>query len=53
MMETADYVKIIQADLSRNDFTQHGLHLYISGKEKMAKLLGDNILTYSMEQSPS
>jgi len=43
MMETVDYVKIIQADLSRNDFTQHGLHLNISGKEKMAKLLGDNI----------
>ena len=43
MMETVDYVKIIRADLSRNDFTQHGLHLNISGKEKMAKLLGDNI----------
>ena len=42
-METVDYVKIIQADLSRNDFTQHGLHLNISGKEKMAKLLGYNI----------
>jgi len=43
MMETVDYVKIIQADLCRNDFTQHGLHLNISGKEKMAKLLRDNI----------
>jgi len=43
MVETLDYVKIIQADLSRNDFTQHGLHLNISGKEKMAKLLEDNI----------
>jgi len=42
-METVDYVKIIQADLSRNDFTQHGLHVNISGKEKMGKLLGDNI----------
>jgi hypothetical protein len=43
MVEIADYVKIIQADLSRNDFTQHGLHLNFSGKEKMAKLLRDNI----------
>jgi len=43
MVETVDYVKIIQADLSRNDFTRHGLHLNIPGKEKMAKLLGDNI----------
>ena len=28
--------KIIQANLSRNDFTHHGLHLNISGKKRMA-----------------
>jgi len=43
MVKTADNAKIIQADLSRNDFTHHGLHLNTSGKEKMAKLIGDNI----------
>jgi hypothetical protein len=43
MMKTADKVKIIQGNLSRNDFTFHGLHLNISGKEKMAELIGKNI----------
>jgi hypothetical protein len=54
IMETVDYMKIIQVDLSRNDFTQLGLHLNISGKEKMTKLLGDNIqeLMSSKEEKP-
>jgi hypothetical protein len=43
MMKTVDNVKIIQANLSRNDFTLHGSHLNISGKEKMAELIGENI----------
>jgi hypothetical protein len=43
VVKTADNVKIIQADLSRNDFIHHGLHVNTSGKEKMAKLIGDNI----------
>ena len=38
MVKTAD-----NANLSRNDFTLHGLHLNISGKEKMAEVIGDNI----------
>ena len=40
VVKTADSAKIIQANLSRNDFTHHGLHLNISGKEKVAKLIG-------------
>jgi len=43
MMKTADIVKIVQANLSRNDFTLHGLHLNISGKGKRAELIGENI----------
>jgi hypothetical protein len=42
-VKTADNVKIIQANLRRNDFTLHGLHLNFSGKEKMAELIGGNI----------
>jgi hypothetical protein len=56
MMKTADKVKIIQANLSRNDFTLHGLHLNISGKEKMAELIGENIkkkLMLRKEETPS
>ena len=52
-MKTAD-VKIIQAVLNRNDFTHHGLHLNNSGKEKMAKLIGNNIkkLMSRKEETP-
>ena len=32
-------MKIIQANLSRNDFTLHGLHQNISGKGNMAELI--------------
>jgi hypothetical protein len=39
MTKTVDNVKIIQANLSRIDFTLHGLHLNISEKEKMAELI--------------
>jgi hypothetical protein len=43
VVKTADNAKIIQANLSRNDFICHGLHLNISGKEKMAKVIRENI----------
>jgi hypothetical protein len=43
MIKTAYNVKIIQANLSRNDFTLHRLHLNISGEEKMPELIGENI----------
>jgi hypothetical protein len=54
MMKAADNVKTIQANLSRNDFTLHGLHLNISGKEKMAELIGENIkkLMARKEETP-
>ena len=43
MMKTAGNVKIIQTNLIMNDFTLHGLHLNISGKENMAELIGEKI----------
>jgi len=43
MVKTADNVKIISANLSGNDFTLHGLHLNISGKEKKKRLIRKNI----------
>jgi hypothetical protein len=54
MVKTADNVKIISANLSGNDFTLHGLHLNISGKEKMAELIGENIkkLMARKEETP-
>jgi hypothetical protein len=43
MMKTVENVKIIQANLGRNDFTLHGLHQSISGKGNMAVLIGENV----------
>jgi len=36
-------VKILEQETKREDFTQHGLHLNMSGKDKIAKLLAQNI----------
>jgi hypothetical protein len=41
-VKTADSVKIMLTNLSSNDFTHHGLHLNISGKEKLAELVWEN-----------
>jgi len=43
VVKTADNAKVIQVNLSRIDFTLHGLHLNISGKEKMSELIRENI----------
>jgi len=54
MVKTADNVMIIRANLGKTDFTFHGLHLNISGKEKMAELIGENIkkLMARKEETP-
>jgi capsular polysaccharide biosynthesis protein len=38
IMKIKGNVKIIQTDLSRNDFTRHGMHLNASDKEKTVEL---------------
>jgi hypothetical protein len=43
VLKTVDNVKIIQANLIRNNFTLHGLHQNISGKGNMAVLTGENV----------
>jgi hypothetical protein len=37
-------LKILQSALDRKDFTRHGMHLNISGKEKVAKMIGKSIV---------
>ena len=34
---------IIDINLHRNDFTEHGLHLNTVGKEKVAEMIAENI----------
>ena len=54
LVKTADSVNIVQATLNRNDFTRHGMHLHISGKEKVAKLIGESLkkLISRKEETP-
>jgi hypothetical protein len=46
------HVNIIDMNLTRNDFTQHGLHVNSSGKEKIAKKIGHNITNLLTSQNP-
>ena len=46
LVKMEDNVNIIQATLNWNDFTRHGMHLQISGKENAAKLIGEIIKTH-------
>ena len=54
VVKSARNVKIIQATLKRSDFTHHGMHLEICGKEKTARLIGDYIrkLIARKEETP-
>jgi len=42
-LNNKENVKILEQEKKREDFTQHGLHLNMSGKDKIAKLLAQNI----------
>ena len=43
---------VIDSTLNRNEFTLHGLHMNVSGKERPAKILGHHITTYLTNQNP-
>jgi hypothetical protein len=42
-LKATDSVKILDINLSRNNFTQHGLHLNTVGKERVAEMIAKNI----------
>ena len=43
MLKNTNNVELIQANLTRDDYTHHGMHLRISGKEKVTRLIVNNI----------
>ena len=49
-MKYIERVKVVDYDLTRDDFTHHGLHINASGKTKVAKAI-TQILTQPSEQS--
>jgi hypothetical protein len=53
IMKIKSNVKIIETDLSRNNFTKHGMHLNASGKEKTVELIGRTIKLLGKEHDES
>jgi effector-binding domain-containing protein len=54
-MMAKDNVKVVQANLNRNYFTQHSIHLNANGKDKTVELIKQtlNILKRKQEVSNS
>ena len=43
LLKNTNNVELIQANLTRDDYTCHGMYLRISGKEKVTRLIVNNI----------
>jgi uncharacterized sporulation protein YeaH/YhbH (DUF444 family) len=52
-MKTMNNAEFLQTQLNRNDFTRHGLHLNISGKEKIANSISKYIRNLDMKKEES
>ena len=46
LLKDMHHVTIIETNLTRNEFTQHGLHMNSLGKEDIAKIIGHNITIF-------
>ena len=46
LLKDLHHVDVIDSTLNRNEFTLHGVHMNVSGKESLAKILGHHITTY-------
>jgi len=53
MLKYMQHVGVVDADLTRDNFTQHGLHLNPSGKEWIAKTIGQTIVTILTMKKPA
>jgi hypothetical protein len=50
VMKTMDHAVTVEATSTRNNTTKHGLHLSMTGKERMANLIGKKIKTLLAKQ---
>jgi len=51
LLKDTHHVSIIGTNLTRNEFTQHKLHMNSSGKEKIAKIIRYNITNLFTSQN--
>ena len=47
------HIHIVDVNLTRDEFTRHGLHLNYLGKERIAKTIEQSINTLSMTRNPT
>jgi hypothetical protein len=52
MMKMMQHSDIVESTVTRSDFTKHGLHLNMNGKEKMAALIKEKITSIISVQHP-
>ena len=45
-MKNKDNVRILDQETNREDFMQHGLHLNATSKDKVVKLMSQNVSHY-------
>jgi hypothetical protein len=50
IMKTMDHAVTVKTTSTRNDITKHGVHLSMTGKERMANLRGKKIKTLLAKQ---
>ena len=43
LLKNTNNVEVIQANLTRDDYTRHGMRLRINGKKKVTRLIVNNI----------
>jgi len=53
MTKDIHHVSVVDTNLTRDDFTQHGLHLNSIGKERIAKTIEQSIRTLSLTGIPA
>jgi len=46
------HARVVDVNLTRDKFTRHGLHMNSSGKERLAKIIGQAIMTLSTSGTP-
>ena len=52
LLKDMHHVSVVDTNLTRDNFTWHGLHLNSSGKERIAKTIGQTITTLLMIGNP-
>jgi hypothetical protein len=53
LIKDMQHVSVLDTNLTRDDFTRHGLHLNSLGKERIAKTIGKSITTLSTTGNPT